>query len=250
MRDTIEKNLSANIDPEVVRALLNSYQKVVVEYRAGGIEECLTQAGKFVEHALRAVEFLRTGTAPHEIRNAAETVKLIKKDKSLPESLSLLIPKVAHSMIYEIRSKRGAVHVKEIDPRRIDAALSVQAASWIVAEFVRLFHVDSESAVEDAMASLMRVELPLVEQLGGETVVTANVSCPTELLLLIAQAGPGSLGRTSLGASSRYGSSTVSKSLQRLKGDRLIHQSGTGNYHLTGPGERRLADDLRRLRPK
>lgn len=248
MRDTIEKNLSGSIEPDVVRALLGSYEKVVVEYRAGAIEECLTQAGKFVEHTLRAVEFLRTGSAPREIRNAAETVKLIEKDKSLPESLRLLIPKVAHAMIYEIRSKRGAVHVKEIDPRRIDAALSVQSASWIIAEFVRLFHVDSESAVEDAMASLMRVELPLVERLGGETIVTANVSCATELLLLLAQAEPGSLDRTSLGASSKYGSSTVSKTLQRLRGDRLIHRSGDGKYHLTGPGERRLADDLRPIR--
>jgi hypothetical protein len=250
VRHTIEKNLSASIEPDVVRALLTSYEKVVVEFRAGAIEECLTQAGKFVEHALRAVEFLRTGTAPPEIRNAAETVKSIEKDKNLPESLRLLIPKVAHAMIYEIRSKRGAVHVKEIDPRRIDAALSVQAASWIVAEFVRLFHVGAESAVEDAMASLMRVELPLVERLGGETIVTANVSCPTELLLLVAQAEPGSLDRTSLGGSSRYGSSTVSKSLQRLKAERFVHQSADGKYHLTGPGERRLANDLRRVQTR
>lgn len=247
MRDSIEKNLGGHIDPSVVRALLSSYEKVVVEYRAGGIEECLTQAGKFVEHTLRAVEFLRTGTAPREIRNAAETVRLIEKDKSLPESLRLLIPKVAHSMIYEIRSKRGAVHVKEIDPRRIDAALSVQAASWVIAEFVRLYHVDNESAVEDVIASLMRVELPLVERLGGETVVTASVSCPTELLLLVAQAQPETLSRTALGASSRFGSSTVSKSLQRLKDDRLVHQTADGKYHLTGPGERRLTADLQRL---
>lgn len=64
MRDLIEKNLSTQIERTVVKALLDSYQKIVAEHRKGGTEECLTQAGKFVEHTLRAVEFIRTGVAP------------------------------------------------------------------------------------------------------------------------------------------------------------------------------------------
>ena len=129
MKESIEANISGSVDQIVVRSLLRAYEKMVVEYRAGQFEECLTQAGKFVEHTLRAVEYVRTGAAPTEIRNAAETVRQIEKDRSLNDSLRLLIPKVAYSMIYEMRSKRGAVHVKEIDPRRIDAALCIQAAS-------------------------------------------------------------------------------------------------------------------------
>jgi hypothetical protein len=50
-------------------------------------------------------------------------------------------------MIYDVRSKRGAVHVKEIDPRYIDVELSAMAASWILAEFIRLYHSDDEASV-------------------------------------------------------------------------------------------------------
>ena len=52
------------------------------------------------------------------------------------------MPRVAQAMVYEVRSKRSAVHVKEIGPRTIDAALCVQAASRVMAELLRLYHVD------------------------------------------------------------------------------------------------------------
>ena len=79
-------------------------------------------------------------------------------------------------MVYEVRSKRGAVHVKEIDPRTIDAALCVQPASRVMAELLRLYHVDGEADVTEAMAALMRSHIPLVEAFGDETVVTARTT--------------------------------------------------------------------------
>lgn len=244
MRALIQKNLSSKIDPKVVTALLDTYQKMVAERRKGGLEECLTQAGKFVEHVLRAVECIRTGSAPAEIKHPSDTIKAIEKDKTLPDSLRVLIPKVAHSMAYEIRSKRGAVHVKEIDPREIDASLCVQAASWVLAEMLRLYHLDSETAVAEAMTILMRVEMPLIETLGDEVVVTAKVSCPIELLLLIGRCAPNGIDRKALGLSSKNGPSTVSKTLQRLGADRLIHRSADARFHITGPGERHLTKAL------
>lgn len=240
MRALIQKNLSSKIDAAVVAAVLDTYQKMVAERRKGAVEECLMQAGKFVEHALRAVEFIRTGSAPAEIKHPSDTIKAIEKDKGLPDSLRVLIPKVAHSMVYEIRSKRGAVHVKEIDPREIDASLCVQAASWVIAEMLRLYHVDSEAAVAEAMTVLMRAEMPLIETLGDEVVVTAKVPCPVELLLLIGRCAPAGIDRKALGLSSKNGSSTVSKTLQRLGADRLIHRTADGHFHITGPGEHHL----------
>lgn len=244
MRELIAKNLSTKIDAAVVASLLETYRKMVAERRKGGVEECLTQAGKFVEHTLRAVEHIRTGVVVPEIKYPAETIKSIEKDKTLPESLRILVPKVAHSMVYELRSKRGAVHVKEIDPREIDAALCVQAASWVIAELLRLYHADAEEAVAEAMAALMRVEMPLIETLGGEVVVTAKVPCAVELLLLVGRCAPIGIDRKALGESSKNLSSTVSKTLQRLDSDRLVHKAVDGRFHITGPGERRLNEAL------
>jgi hypothetical protein len=241
MRDLIEKSLSTKIEVGILKALLDAYQKMVLEKRIGGRDESLTQAGKFVEHTLRAIQFIRTGITLSEIKRPAELVKEISKDETIPESLRALIPAIAYSMIYEVRSKRGAVHVKEIDPREIDVVLSVQAASWIIAELVRLYHVADEASVADAMASLMRAELPFVETIGGEVVVTAKVSCPVEILLLIARTSPVGIARRQLGLSSRNTATTISKTLQRLNTEKLIHQTADGLFHITGPGERHLS---------
>jgi len=244
MRELITQNLSKTIDPKVVDDLLSSYERMVAKNKKGDIEGCLSIAGKFVENALRAIEFLRTGKTLSEIKSAITTVKEIEKDQKLPESIRLLIPRISIAMIYDVRSKRGAVHVKEIDPRSIDAALSVQAASWIVAEFLRLFHSDQEVAIAEAMSTLMRVNIPFIENLGGERVVTATVECGVELLLLLAESQPNGLDRAALGQSAKYSPSSITTSLQRLERKRLVHKTRDNKYHITGPGEQYLADQL------
>lgn len=241
MRDLIEKSLSTKIDGRILKALLDTYQKMLLEKRIGGRDESLTQAGKFVEHTLRAIQFIRTGAVLNEIKRPAELVKEISKDQTIPESLRTLIPGIAHSIIYELRSKRGAVHAKEIKPREMDVILSAQAASWIIAELVRLYHVADEPGVADAMATLMRGELPFVETIGGEVVVTAKVTCPLEMLLLISRASPVGIARRELGLSSRNSATTISKTLQRLSSEKLIHRTANGLFHITGPGERHLS---------
>jgi hypothetical protein len=58
----------------------------------------------------------------------------------------------------------------------IDAALCVQAASRVMAALLRLYHVDDEADVTEAMAAPMRSHIPLVEAFGDETVVTARTT--------------------------------------------------------------------------
>jgi hypothetical protein len=242
MRDDIVSNLSNKIDPSVVEELVKSYEAVITRYRKGDIDGCLSVAGKFVEHTLRAIEFVRTGAAPTEIMNASSTAATIEKDKSLPEAVRRLIPRVASSMIYDIRSKRGAVHVKEINPRHIDASLAVHSASWIMAEFLRLYHVSGEAEVSQAMIALMRAHVPFIEVFGDEVVVTRAVTCETELLLLLVKAEPDGLDRRALGEASKYKPPTVTTTLQRLEGHRYVHKMKSGRFRVTGSGEHRVSE--------
>ena len=184
MIDQIIDDLSCNIDPSICTDLVHSYQNSVSRFHKGDIEGCLSAVGKFVENTLRAIEFIRTGKRLKEIKHVATTVTAIENDKNLPESLRILVPRIARSMIYDIRSKTGAVHVKEINPRYMDASLAIQAASWVTAEFLRLYHKSSESEVSIAMAALMRTHVPFVESFRDEVVVTRPVKCELELLLL------------------------------------------------------------------
>ena len=244
MREQILSDLSSKLDSAIVHDLISSYENVVAHYRKGYIDGCLSAAGKFVENSLRAIEFIRTGTVLTEIKHASSTKSAIEKDKTLPESLRTLIPRVALSMIYDIRSKRGAVHVKEIDPRQIDALLAVHSTSWIIAEFLRLYHVAGEAEVSRAMASLMHTHVPFVETFGDEVVVTRAVKCEPKLLLLLINAGTAGLDRRELGRSSKHRPPTVTTTLKQLDNKRFVHQTADGKYHITGSGEQRASELL------
>ena len=245
-RDKISADLSAHIDETVVEDLLAAYDDLVSRHRSGDLEAALTKAGRFVEHVLRAIEYIRTGTAPLEIKSVKNTTNALENVSTLPESLRLLIPRALYGMIYNIRSKRDAVHVKEIDPRHIDVAMSVSAASWVIAELLRLYHVSDEASVEQSMLALSRTSIPFIESVDGETIVGRKVDARTEMLLLLAHASPDGLSRTELGKSAKCSQASVTTALQSLESDRYVHLAASKRYFLTSAGEAALAESLTR----
>jgi hypothetical protein len=240
MRAELERNLASKIEPGVVKDILDAYDGLIQKHRALDAEAALTRAGKFVEHVFRGLEFIRTGTAPKEIKSPAATAKLLEGDTSLPETIRMLIPRIALAMIYDVRSKRGAVHVKEIDPRNIDVDLAAKAASWVVAELVRLYHVSSEAEVNTEMTALTRATFPLLETIKGEDFVSRKVPVGIEVMLLLGKKGGDGATRSQLGKMSRYTSPRVTEAVQELEKERLIHKTGDGAFHLTGSGEANL----------
>jgi len=244
MRDVIEDSLGTKIDPCVVADILDSYENLLVENRAADYASALMHAGRFVEHVLRAIEHVRTGAAPAAIKSVAATMRSIENDPTLSESLRLLIPRAAYGMIYDIRSKRNAVHVNEIDPSSIDTALAASAAGWILAELLRLYHSSSDRQIAQIIIALTRAQLPLVETIGDEVLVSTKVPVNIELLLLLAHAMPIGLSRGDLGKQAKCSASSVTRSIQALESDRLIHRDRNGTFHPTGQGEAFLLDWL------
>ncbi|MEQ9692304.1 MAG: hypothetical protein RLO48_21530 [Bauldia litoralis] len=244
MREDLERNLASKIAPLVVADILNAYEGLIQKHRALDAEASLTRAGKFVEHVFRGLEYIRTGTAPAEIKSPAATSKLLESDTSLPESIRMLIPRIALAMIYDVRSKRGAVHVKEIDPREIDVDLAAKAASWIIAELIRLYHVDDERDVRLEMTALTRATFPLLENIDGEDFVARNVPPRVEIQLLLARKGGEGATRTQLGKMAKCDAPRVTEAVQRLAKERLIHKTEKGIYYLTGSGEADLMNWL------
>jgi len=240
----LRSDLSLSIDVDLVDDLLTAYQELLAKHRAGDLQTALTKAGRFVEHALRLIEFVRNGSVPIEIKSVAMTIKALENETVLTESLRLLIPRALYGMVYNVRSKRNAVHVKEIDPTEIDVAMSVAAASWVLAELLRTFHSSDENKVKQAMAALSRTAIPYIETIDGEVIVGHSVDSRTEILLLLAHAGMVGLSRNELGRAAKCSASSVTRTLQKLIGDRYAHQSASKNYFITGRGEIELADAL------
>ncbi len=149
----------------------------------------------------------------------------------------MLIPRIALAMVYDLRSKRGAVHVKEIDPRGIDVDLAAKAASWIIAELVRLYHVEDENAVLREMTALTRATFPLLESIDGEDFVSKRVPPRVEIQLLLARKGGEGASRAQLGKMAKCGAPRVTEAIKALLKDRFIHKSKKDVYFLTGTGE-------------
>lgn len=244
LNEQVEKDLSSALDGNVVADLLSTYQALLTKHRAGDLKGGLIEAGRFVEHAFRALVGLQTGAAPAEIKSPADTMKKLENDTSLSEPIRLLIPRALYGMMYNLRSKRDAVHVKQIDPRRIDLAMATHCASWVIAELLRLYHVSDEPSVELAMASLMRTELPYIEKIGNERFVSKKVDARTEMLLLLADAASDGATRTELGKAAKCSASSVTNALKWLLSERLTHQTENGRYFITGTGEQHLAKAL------
>jgi len=242
----LKTDLAAAIDPDVVEDLLAAYQELIAKHRAGDLQTALTKAGRFVEHALRLIEFVSTGAAPTEIKSVATTIRTIENDTNLSESLRLLIPRALYGMVYNVRSKRNAVHVKEIDPTDIDVAMSVAASSWVLAELLRMYHSSDEAKVKQAMAALSRTSIPFIQTIDGEVIVSQDVDPRTEVLLLLANAGSEGITRTDLGRSAKCSASSVTRCLQKLggKGKRHVHLSSSKLYFITNSGELELANIL------
>lgn len=241
MRSDVARNLSSRIEASVVNDLLGSFEGMVQKQKASDFDSALARAGKFVEHVFRTLEFIRTGSAPSEIKSPAKSAQLIEADTTQPDSVRLLIPRIALAMVYDIRSKRGAVHVKGIDPKAIDVDLAVKAASWILAEFIRLYHVDDEAAVKREMAALCRANFPYVESIEGETFVTLSVPPQIEMLLLLAMKNPEGVTRRDLGKMSKHKPPRVTEALNTLEDFIFIHKTLEKMYFITGPGESHLS---------
>jgi hypothetical protein len=171
-------------------------------------------------------------------------IKAIENDAKLPESLRVLVPRIASAVLFDLRSKRGAAHVKEISPRYIDAALAAQAASWILAEFVRLYHDADEATVGAAMAALMAGNIPLIEKFDDEMVATTPLRPDTEVLLMVSASEPDGIDRKGLGQCVKQSPVAITRAVQKLEAARHIHRTKGGAFRITGPGERQLVAQL------
>ena len=94
------------------------------------------------------------------------------------------------------------------------------------------------------MLALTRTSIPFIESLDGETFVGRQVKPATELLLLLAHASPNGMTRKVLGISAKCSPSAVTKGLQALEAERLVHKSASGSYFITSTGEAVLAEQL------
>jgi hypothetical protein len=249
MKEQLTIELSSVIPSELVKELLENYEKVLVEYRKGKWEDSLLIAGRFVENVFRILHYLRSGEVVKEIESIQDEVNALQKESKLDESVRVVIPRIAVSFPYTLRSKREVAHVKPVSPTYIDATLSITACDWIIAELIRLYHTSDENKILEIINKLVSRKVPFIERHGNQTFVTKRLSCKGEILLLLLDS-PDGLGRNDLGKilGKHYTQSTITEALQELEEDRLIvYSENAKRYYITGPGETEITNILAKV---
>ena len=220
MKDQLIDILSQTIDKEIVKDLVNSYVKVKDEFIKGNYEEVQSKSGKFVENVFRTLNFIISRQVLKEIKSG-EMNKIPEKLRTAngskyPESIRLLIPDIAQSLIYQPRSKLGSVHQKPITPDFIDAKLTVESSDWIMAELLRQYDTRDVEKVRCLIDNVVKEYIPIIQKVGDEVFVDANVKCDEEILIRLHESTNG-LTRNELGEAMRhFDSSTISNSLKKL----------------------------------
>jgi len=244
MLGRVQKELCSVFPEAGVSDLLQSYKEMLRRYVAQEWPELLRAAGVLVENVFRLLVFLSEGDLPNEIKSVDSTRQKLESDTKISETARILIPRVAWGMLYTVRSKRCAVHQKTVTPEYIDGHLCIHAASWILAEFLREYSRGPASENMGLVQGLMKEHLPFVEVIAGETFVTANVDCKTEILIHLGKAESDGLTRGELGKRVKYSSSTITSALLSLKDSRCVFLSAAGRYHISGPGRNKLQEVL------
>ncbi len=188
----IHRNLASNIDPILVEKLLHHYKILKDEFFLGHFEKCQLQSGKFVEIIIRILEFLITGnyTPFNRTINLDRITAQVQNAQTLKDSIRINIPRTLRT-IYDIRNRRGVAHVGEIDPNLIDSNYVVSACDWIVAEILRIYHVDKIEEVKLIIDTIFTHEIPIIQEFEDDLIVLeSKLSVAKKILIILYQKYP------------------------------------------------------------
>lgn len=253
MKELIIDILSNEIDKNIVADLINSYSDVKDAFIKGDYEGAQSKSGKFVENVFRTLYHIRRKKVLPEIKQ--HQIEEITKDllnsdgKTYPESIRILIPSIAKSMIYEPRSKLGSVHQKPIKPDFIDAKLTVGASDWIIAELLRLYHTRDAQKVNELIKNVVKDYIPVLQKVGDETFVDAKTNCEEEILIRLSDVGNGGLSRKELGKSMKHNfdRSTITNTLGKLIKNKDIFFTKDNKYVIFESSRKKIANKIIKL---
>ena len=226
-------------DKLLVDNLFLSFRKIAEEYISQKPVDLFQNVGLFVESSLRMAEHIILGT--HTPLSASLVVDAcIKKLEGVSgfDGLRIHAARLGRA-IYDFRTRKKSVHLKEVDPLLIDGHLAYNICSWILIELLR------ESAIpeaENAVRLFFTRKMPLVQEVGGILRTTDPELSGTQRILLLLYASSDGLDEEELFESTKRKIRTknhMRKNLKNMDEKDLIHRLPSGKWTLfgRGPGE-------------
>ena len=253
MMSVIRSSLAAHHSAQLVDELLQAYDEAKRNYYEGGHRLSAVEGGRFCEASYRILEEATQGSFT-PIGKVLDTERLNRNLGSLPSSafsrsIRLHIPR-ALRVVYDIRNNRDAAHLADgIDPNIQDANLVIGVLSWVMAEFVRLYHGVSAKEAQRIVDDLSVRRAPVIQEFGEvPRILRTDLRAGDYVLLLLYHVNSKGASLTDL---SKWVRPPMRANLRRtLKGldeRAFAHQSGE-HFEITQLGKQYIEDN-RLLQP-
>lgn len=171
MTVSVRAGLTSALDPRLVDELIDAYREAKHNFYLGGLRLSAVEGGRFSEAAFRLLQQRTTGVFD-PLGTQLDTDRVIRMLGQLPSSqqpdaIRLHIPR-ALRMVYGIRNKRDNAHLADgIDPNLQDASLVTSVLDWVLAEFVRLYHVVTANIAQSMVENIVTRQAPAIEDFDG-----------------------------------------------------------------------------------
>lgn len=190
--------------PQTFRVeLIRTYDEISRNYLESRWEPSELNGGKFCEAVYSILLSELSGnyaSAPAKPTNMLDACRKLEGyapslSRVGDHSLRILIPRLLPA-IYDFRNNRGVGHIGgDVNPNEMDASAVYHLCSWILSEFVRIFHGLTTQAAQEVVSALVQRKLPLIWQIEStKRVLDTSLSAKDQVLLLMYQ----SVGWTSV----------------------------------------------------
>jgi hypothetical protein len=237
MIEKVSNDLKSKLPPDLVNALLASYNELKQNFYIGKHEPSELNGGKFCEACFRILQHETNGGSYTSIGTSVpDLIGKLRDFEKLPatttnESFRIHIPRVLVT-IYNIRNKRGVGHLGgDVNPNYTDSSLLVACADWIMAELFRIYYQCSLEEAQGIVNAIIQRRLNLIHEIETtKRVLLPSLSSRNQTLLLLASIYPNKALVSNLiswiepGNKSRYQNNV----LRQLHKDRLIEYDKSG----------------------
>ena len=246
MREKLIDALSVKIDKDLVEGLVDSYLKVK-NYYQHKYEECLVYGGHFCEFTWKIIEFNATKKKITKLPKKHVLFKQFEEYSALTEQERIIIPRLSGS-IYDLRNRKRSGHATDIIPTQNDSYLVHRFCTYVIVEFLLLYHSDKLESILPLTENLIERKSPLIEEINGFYLISQIKSLTLLILYILYTSEKGTLKRQDIGAmlpefSQRSTNSTVS----RLIGERKIFETPDKFLHIRSLGLSYVEDKLDEL---
>lgn len=227
--------------------LIEEYRGIVTAYLEERWKLSAIDAGRFCEVVFTILDGALAGTfasspsKPSRFPDACRSLESRAPIAVGDRSIRILIPRVLPGM-YEIRNNRNVGHVGgDVVANKMDATYLRDSSTWVMAEFVRVFHSVSTGEAQASVDALVERAIPLVwEHEGKRRVLDPQMPAKDKVLVLL-HGLPSGASATDLQAWVKYKSKFRQDILEPLAAALLIEcDNGFGRAVITPLGSARV----------